>query len=174
MSPGRQSLIVLLCILLTAIAQSRGAHAISVRSAEPDFLLVVMACGAMLVGGNWGIILGFVTGYFTIALSSNPLLPFGTVLASRTIAGAFAAGLQRSVIRDSVWAPPIIVLLTTLVSDCIYAAMAPRTWLHHPREWFLAQGGQILFNTVLSYPLYLLLRRFGVGIHKEDPFGLVD
>jgi|GEM_PF-781113 len=174
MSSWRQSIIVLLFIIVAAIAQGRGAHAISVRLAEPDFLLVTLACGAMLIGGYWGIILGFVAGYLTIALSSDPFLPFGTVLASRTIAGAFASGLQRSVIRDSVWVPPLVVFLTTLVSDCVYAAMAPRTWLHHPHDWFAPQGGQIIFNTVLSYPLYLVLRRFGVGSHKEDPFGIVD
>ena len=172
MSPGRQSLIVLIFILAGAIVQSRGAHAIAVRYAQPDFLLIALACGAMLIGGYWGIILGFVAGYLTVALSSDPFLPFGTVLASRTIAGAFASGLQRSVIRDSVWVPPLVVFLTTIVCDGVYAAMAPHTWLHHPKEWLASQAGQILFNTVLSYPLYLVLRRLGVGLHREDPFGI--
>lgn len=174
MTPGRQSFIAICFLLLAAVCQGRLAHAVAYRSAEPDFLLVVLACASMLVGGYWGVGLGFLTGYLTAALYADPFVPFGTILASRTIAGAFAAGLQRSVIRDSLLVPPLVVAVTTFVCDCVFAAMDPHAWLHHTKQWFRLQVGQLLFNTVLSYPVYLILRKCGLGFRKEDPFGIAS
>lgn len=172
MSATRQTFIALCFLVVAAILQGRVAHAMSVNGAAPDFLLIVLGCSAMLIGGYWGVVLGFATGYLTAALSADPFIPFGTMLVSRTIAGAFAAGLQRSVIRDSVWVPALVVAATTAISDVIYAAMAPHSWLQNPRQWFRLQGGQMIINTLLSYPFYLLLRKLGLGIPKEDPFGI--
>ena len=171
MTPFAQSMIIAAMIAGAAILQGRVAFAISYRSAEPDFLVIVLACGAMLVGGNRGMVLGLLAGYLTASLAANPFTPFGTILASRTIAGSFAAGLQRRILRDSVWVPPLVVLSTTLVCDLVYAAMAPHAWLHNLRPWLRIEGGELVFNVVLSYPCYLILRRMGVGIPREDPFG---
>ena len=170
MTPARQSLIVAAFLLLASVFQGNLAHAIVIHRAEPDFPLIVLACGANLIGDNYAVGLALWTG-----LLNAVMLPqyMGSCLVSRTLAGAFAGGLKSSVIRDSVVVPPLIVFFTTLVAHLVYAAMNPHSWLHHASQWAHEVGGQLIYNTLLSYPVYYLLRRCNVGMPKDNPFGRV-
>ena len=166
MIPARQVALVAFFLLIAAVLQGRGAHAIALRGAEPDFILVALACGATLVGGPRGAGLGFWAGLLTAALVPGTS---GTFLVSRTLAGAFAGWLHGSVIRDSVVVPPLVGLSTTLVAELVYVLMAPT---HHLRAWAVARGGELLYNAVLALPLYFLMRRLHIGRQREDPFAL--
>lgn len=168
MTPGRQAFIVAIFLVLATVFQGIVAHAITIKGAEPDFTLIVMACGATLIGGNYALGLSLWAGLLEAAMLSQFV---GSYLASRTLAGAFAGGLKRSVIRDSLVVPPLIVFLTTAVANLIFAVMVPHSWLHHAHQWTRAVIGQLIYNTVLSYPVYFLLRRCRIGQPKENPFG---
>jgi rod shape-determining protein MreD len=167
MTPRRQALIVAVAMLIAAILQGRVAHAIAIRSAEPDFVLIVLACGAILNGTEQGAFLGFWGGVLTASLST---VNFGTYLASRTIAGALASSLQQLMIRDSVLVPPLIVLITTLVAQIVYSLMAPSMMVHHFKLWSHAIGGSALYNCLLAFPVYWFFRRLSAGYNKETPF----
>lgn len=169
MTSGRQTFIVALCILLAHVLQGRVSQAIAIRGAHPDFPLIVLACGATLLGGARGTMVGLWSGLLTGAVAS---VNYGSFLASRTLAGAFAGNLQRSMIRDSIVVPPLVVLSTTVVAEFIYAVMAPNAWLHHWRLWLRDTGGELVYNMVLSYPIYFLLRKMRIGHKVEDPFAL--
>lgn len=169
MTSGRQTVIVVFWILFAHVFQGRLSHAIGIRGAFPDFPLIVLACGATLLGGARGTAVGLWSGLLTGAMAS---VNYGSFLASRTIAGAFAGNLQRTMIRDSIVVPPLIVLATTIVAEFIYAVMAPNVWLHHWRLWLYDTGGEVLYNMVLSYPIYFLMRRMRIGHKHEDPFAL--
>jgi hypothetical protein len=140
----------------------------AIRSAQPDLPLIVLTCGATLVGGAYAPCLGLFAGYLCVALT--PTISFGSYLVSRTVAGAAAGGLTRSVIRDSVWTPPIVVTLGTAVAEIVFALMAPSAWLHHFRRYLMTAGGEVVYNAALSYPVYVLLRRLGIGFRPEDPY----
>jgi len=170
MTPARQSLIVAFFILVAAVLQGNLAHAIAIQRVEPDFPLIVLACGANLIGGNFAVGLALWTGLLEATMLPQYL---GSYLASRTLAGAFAGGLKSSVIRDSIVVPPLIVFFSTMVAQLIYAAINPHSWLHHAHQWVHSMVGQLIYNTVLSYPIYYLLRRCHVGLPKENPFGRV-
>jgi len=170
MTPARQSVIVAIFLVLATVFQGTAAHAIAIKHAEPDFPLIVLACGANLIGGNYAIGLAVWTGLLEASMVAQFV---GTYLASRTLAGAFAGSLKQSVIRDSVIVPPLIVFFTTLLAHLIYAAMNPHSWLGHTHTWVRIVGGQLLYNTALSYPVYYLLRRCNIGLPKDNPFGRV-
>ncbi|MCW3059930.1 MAG: hypothetical protein JWQ02_1751 [Capsulimonas sp.] len=169
MTPGIQTVVVVFCLLFAHVLQGRVAHAIEFRGAHPDLPLIVLACGATLLGGARGTAVGLWSGLLTASIAG---VNYGSLLASRTIAGAFAGNLQRSMLRDSIIVPPLIVFSTTVVAEFIYAVMAPNAWLHHWRLWMRQTGGEVAYNMVLSYPIYFLLRRIRIGHKVEDPFAL--
>jgi rod shape-determining protein MreD len=170
MTPGRQAFIVAIFLIFATVLQGIVAHAIMIKGAEPDFTLIVLACGATLIGGNYSVALAVWAGLLDASMLAQYI---GSYLASRTLAGAFAGGLKSSVIRDSLVVPPLIVFLTTAVAHLIFAAMVPHAWLHRAHQWSHEVLGQIIYNTILSYPVYFLLRRCHVGQPKENPFGRI-
>lgn len=164
MSGLRQGGVVAAALLVAAVSQGRLSHTLAWHGAQPDFVLTTLACGAILAGGARGAWLGFWAGLLTAALASQTP---GSFLVSRTLAGALAGWLQGSVIQRSPVVPPLAALATTLAAEAVYGLMAPP---HHLRAWAGAVGGETVYNTILAFPLYALLRRLGVGQAPDDPF----
>lgn len=156
-----------LVLLLAAALQGRLAHAIHVRWAQPDFVLVTLGCAATLLGGGRGTFLGLWAGLLTAALVPGT---FGTFLTSRTLAGALSGWLQRFLIRDSLLVPPLVVLAATLAAEAISVLMAPGV-ARHPRLWLFKVGGEAFYNMLFAFPVFWLLRRLGLGHVPDDPFG---
>lgn len=167
MIPARQVFLAAFFLWLAAVAQGRLAHALRIGSAQPDFVLILLGCGASLLGFQRGALLGFWAGLLTAV--SLPVT-FGTYLTSRLLAGAFAGTLQRSLTRDSPIVPPLVVLATTLLAELLYLLMAPAIVFPHLRRWAWIVGGETVYNTLLSFPLYFLLRLCGIGRLSADPF----
>ena len=158
----------MLALLLAAALQGRLAHALHVRWAQPDFILVTLGCAATLLGGGRATFLGLWAGLLTAALIPGT---FGTFLTSRTLAGALAGWVQRFLIRDSLLVPPLVVLAATLAAEAVYVLMAPGVARHPLRLWLLKVGGEALYNMLFAFPVFFLLRRLGLGHVPDDPFG---
>ncbi len=167
MVPTSRVFLAALVIWLAAVLQGRVAHAVSIHGAQPNLPLVALACSALLVGSTPGLLLGFWAGL--LAAVSFPLT-YGSLFVSRILAGAFAGGFGRSLIRDNLVVPPVMVFATTLLAELIYLLMAPGQPIHHLRRWAEQTGGELLYNTLLALPVYLLLRLLQVGRQQEDPF----
>ena len=167
MIPTRQMLLVAAVIWIAAILQGRVAHAVSIRGAQPDFPLVVLSGSAILVGSVRGSVLGFWTGL--LAAVASPAA-YGSLFASRIVAGAFAGNLGSSLVRANLLVPPLVTLAANLLAEAVCTLIAPSLALHHPRLWLRETGSGILYNTVLALPVYLLLRFCRVGQLREDPF----
>ncbi len=165
MSALRQNTLVAILLLLAGIAQGRFAHSLAVHGAQPDFVLVTLACGATLIGGTGGVGLGLWAGLLSAALVPQTL---GTFLASRMAGGAFAGWLAGLVIPRSLVVPPLAALATTAVTELVYVLMAPT---HHLRAWAIAVSGEAVCNMLWAIPIFLLLRRLGIGRKPDDPFG---
>ena len=158
----------ILALLLAAALQGRLAHALHVRWAQPDFILVTLGCAATLLGGGRATFLGLWAGLLTAALVPGT---FGTFLTSRTLAGALAGWVQRFLIRDSLLVPPLVVLAATLTAEMVYVLMAPGVARHPLRLWLFKVGGEALYNMLFAFPVFWLLRRLGLGHVPDDPFG---
>ncbi len=168
MIPARHVVLVAVLIWLAAILQGRAAHALSIHGAQPDLPLIVLACGALLLGSARGTLLGFWAGL--LAAASLPMT-YGSLFASRIAAGAFAGSFGRSLIRDNLIVPPLVVLAATLLAETISVLMAPGPAVHHVRRWLWLLAGEVLYNTLLALPVSLLLRLCRVGRVTADPFG---
>ncbi len=168
MIPARQVLLAVVLVWVAAVLQGRVAHGIAIRGAQPDLPLVVLSSGAILVGSLRGSLLGFWAGL--LAAVSGPAA-YGSVFASRIIAGAFAGSLGSSLIRTNLLVPPLVTLASSLLAAGVATLIAPSFALHHPRLWLRETGGEIAYNTLLALPVYGLLRLCRIGHLRDDPFG---
>ncbi len=168
MIPTRQMVLAACLLWLAAVFQGRVAHAIAFRGAQPDLPLVFLSVAALLVGSLRGSILGFWTGL--LAASSFPAA-FGSVFASRIVAGAFSGSFGSALIRSNLLVPPLVTLAASLLAESIAALIAPSFARHHLRRWLIGTGGEVLYNTLLALPVYLLLRLCRIGQIRDDPFG---
>ena len=168
MIPTRHVVLAALIVWLAAILQGRVSHALSIHGAQPDLPLIALSCGALLVGSARGAVLGFWTGL--LAASAFPQT-YGSLFVSRILAGAFAGGFGRNLIRDNLVVPPLVVLATSILAELLYVLMAPGLAVHHVRHWAEQTGGEVLYNTLLALPVYLFLRLLQIGRQREDPFG---
>ena len=168
MIPARQVVLAAFLIWAAAVLQGRVAHAVSIRGAEPDLPLVVLSGSAVLVGSLRGSLLGFWTGLLTAVL-----LPaaYGSVFAGRIVAGAFAGSFGSSLIRTNLLVPPLVTLAASVLAEIVSALVAPGQALHHSHRWLVQTGGEILYNTALALPVFLLLRVCRIGHLRDDPFG---
>jgi len=164
--PKRQIVLLAALLALAAALQGTSAHALQVFGAQPNLTLIVLACGASLVGGVYGIGLGLWAGLLTAAQVPGG---YGSLLTSFTLAGAFAGGLRRNLTAGNPLVPFLVVLPTTLVAQGVYLLMNP----HGVHRWLFAALGELVYNLVLAIPLYWLLRKLGVGRLRDDPFGNV-
>jgi rod shape-determining protein MreD len=156
-------------VLVSAVLQGRVSHAIHIRWAQPDFVLLTLACAGVLIGGGRAALLGLWAGLLTASLVPAT---FGTLLTSRILAGAMAGYLHRFMMRDSLFVPPLVVFTVTLTASVVHVLMAPNIALNSLHLWLYQTGGEVLYNTVLALPVYFLLRRLGLGKPPEDPFGV--
>ncbi len=168
MIPARQVALAAFFLWLAAILQGRVAHEVSIRGAQPDLPLVVLSGSAILVGSMRGSLLGFWAGL--LAAVSLPAA-YGSVFAGRIVAGALAGSLGSSLIRSNLLVPPLVTLAANLLAEIVSALIAPGPALHHSRRWLVQTGGEVLYNTVLALPVYLLLRLCRIGQLRDDPFG---
>ena len=168
MTSLRHFLVIALLIWLAAVGQGRLAHAMIIGGAQPDLPLVVLTCGAVLIGRIGGIWLGFWAGLFT-AISFPPA--YGSLFFSRIAAGAFSGFIGRSLTRDNLLVPLLVTFASTLLAELLTALLAPGYAVHHLRHWGLLLGGKLIYNSLLALPTSLLLRWLRVGVIAESPFG---
>lgn len=169
MTGARPLVLAVLALLLAAVAQGRLSHAVQFHWAQPDFILLTLACTGVLLGGNRAILLGLWAGLLTSALIPGI---YGTLLTSRVLAGGLAGYAARFVIRDSLIVPPLVTLLVTGIAEVVRVLMAPGPSWHPIHLWLEKVGGEMLYNALLALPVYVLLRRLGLGAVREDPFGV--
>lgn len=160
----RRFIVLLFLVLVAAIVQAGFSEDITIGRAHPDFILVFALCGGVLTGPVRATFAGLWAGLLTAILCD---VNFGSLLASRTLAGILAGWLHHHVIRNSVVVPPLVALAGTLAAECIYYLMAPS---HDLRIWLRSVGGEALYNMALSFPIYFGLRAIGMGPEPVSPF----
>lgn len=168
MISARHVLLVAALIWVAAVSQGRAAHALSLFGAQPDLPLIALACGSLSLGSARGALLGFWAGL--LAAAALPMT-YGSVFLSRIAAGAFAGGVGRSLIRDNLVVPPLVVLAATLMAEGLGVLIAPGAAVHDVRHWLRLLGGEMVYNALLALPVSLLLRLLRIGQVAADPFG---
>jgi rod shape-determining protein MreD len=140
-------------------AQSTFAYPIgSLLGAQPDFLLTVLLCAALLSDAATGCILGFMGGLLSAALIGQTV---GTLLVSRTAAGFLAGRLTARVFEANTAVVMLGVLVSSLTASLLQTLAAPQRI--GVIVWLQATLGGAIWNALLSAPIAGLLRRSGWG-----------
>lgn len=166
MTPAtRRAAALTLAVFLAAIVQATYADAVHIRGARPDVLTATALICALFCDANGGAGVGFVAGVLYASLSGPPRGGFGSIIVSRTLVGFAVGWLEERIERDNPFLAVALVTAGTLLADCLFFLFAPqRGQIAH---WARGMMLTTLYNAVLAYPLYLLIRRMVGGRQRE-------
>ena len=167
MTPAtRRAAALYLAVFLAAILQTVYADAIHIRGARPDLLTATALICALFCDANGGAGVGFMAGLLFASLSGPPGRGYGSIIVSRTLVGFGVGWLEERIERDNPFLAVALVTVGTLLADCLFFLFAPQRgqMAHWARGMLLTT----LYNAVLAYPLYLVVRRMVGERHKED------
>jgi rod shape-determining protein MreD len=163
---ARLSLGLALALFLAAVAQATFANALTIRGAQPDFLLAVALLGALFCSGGGGASTGFFAGLLHASLASPPAAGFGSLIVSRTLVCFLVGWLEERIFRDSPLLAVAVVPAGTILAELLFFLFSPQPHVGH---WVRVLWQTALYNTVLTLPLYYLVRFF-VGPREEGLF----
>lgn len=129
------------------------APRIAVFGASPDFLLVLLAGGSLLLNRAQGSWLGFGCGLIHGALAGANLTHY---VISRTMGGFLAGWSRTTTLEPNIGLAAGTAFFLTLFSQVLFMFLAP------PREIGPYLGATMIaavYNGVLVLPVYLLLKR---------------
>ena len=168
MSPSARRVAGLsLAIFLAALAQSVWADAMQIRGARPDFLTAAAILGALSCDANGGAALGFAAGLIHASLAAPPNGGFGGLIVSRTLIAAAVGWLDERVFRDNALIAVALVAVGTALAEALFFIFAPQP---HVLHWARAALSTTIYNTVLAFPLYLLIRWLAGDAQKAVDF----
>src|SRR5213596_1499794 len=127
----------------------------SFRSAS--VILVALLSIALLRGSIFGAVAGFLTG---LLLDTATLGTMGVTSLLLTVAGFWIGRYGETTARDRFHAPYLSVLVVTVLFA--FGALALRFFLGDPapaHEVLAALPAGVLWNLLLTWPLYALVRR---------------
>jgi len=148
-------------LLLLAAAGQQGLIAGTIYGwcgAQPDLLLTVTLCIALLSDPQIGAFLGFASGLLTASLVGQTV---GTYLMSYTLAGYLAGRFTARLFQANAFVVVLGVLAASAAAHVLHGLAAPS---HLSLAfWVRTTLGGALWNAVLSLPISAILRRSGWG-----------
>ena len=155
----------LLCaaVFVAAILQAVFADAAHLRGARPDLLTATAIVCALFCDANEGAGLGFMAGLLLASLTGPPRGGYGSLIVSRTLVGLAVGWLEERIERDNPLLAVALVTAGTLLANGLFFLFAPQHAISH---WARGMALTTLYNAVLAYPLYFLIRRL-VGERKR-------
>jgi hypothetical protein len=159
---GVQYGIVCSCLLIAVVTQARWGHRFAVRDIAPDLVQVVLGASIGLIGGmRRGLGFGLLAGVFSAALFP---LNAGTRIVSCALGGIAAASLRKVLSSGSPLMAPACGLVCSGAIEISALLMAPT---HHLHAWLEHSAGDVVYNTLLTIPVYYLLRCLHIGRTRE-------
>jgi len=139
--------------LLAAAALERAwPQPLRFGDAAPNLVLVLVACAGITHGRVTGYATGLVGGLFVGAAGDRS---FAGALISLMAVGLLAGHIRGRVFADHVMAAPVLAVLATVVSSLLYFVISPPPSFI---PWVKEVGRLMLYNAVVSPPLYLYAR----------------
>ena len=152
-----------------ALLQTSFLPGLRLGDVTPDLVLLVVVSWSLLRSSSQGLPLAVVGGMVLDLLSGGP---FGAVTLSLVPASALTSLVQQRIARDSPWLPLAAGSLAGLLYNGFHALILrisgrPLRLGLGLAEWFLPS---ILWNALLMYPVYALMRR----LHLRTAFGQAE
>jgi cell shape-determining protein MreD len=153
MNFGRVLFISILLVWIAGGCQQVVAPALSIGTAQPDFLFVVLCGLAPLTSRRVGTVLGFATGVVQGALVGANFVGYAV---SRTLSGFLLGWASDIDIEYNVVATAFTCLVGTILVRLVFMFVAPPTAI---APFLLATIGTAVYNGVLAIPLHFVVVR---------------
>lgn len=162
----RRWLILTGALLLSICLQSTFFARFNLFGVAPDLVLVIVVSHALLYGPISGSLWGLVGGLF-LDLASGGILGINILL--KTALG-FGIGLfERTVFKDNLLVPTILVVFATLANETIsYLILTALGWRGQLGSYFIFTVIPLLLqHMILTFPVYYLLLK-GLRLREES------
>jgi rod shape-determining protein MreD len=127
--------------------------AMEFHGARPNLAVTTLLLCCLYADANLGAQLGFFLGLLEASFAARYV---GSFIVTRSLAGFFVGILEERIFRDS----PIVALLVvpagTLFTEGCFFLFAPQP---HVLRWLTRTLLQVLYNTALAIPIYLIIRK---------------
>jgi cell shape-determining protein MreD len=153
MSAARAILVVVLCLWVAGGCQQALASLMSIGTAQPDFLLVILCVLAPLTGRRAGTVMGFATGVIHGAIAGAN---FTAYAITRTIGGFFLGWAASADVEVNFVVAGILCALTTVGIQLLFLFIAPPTDIV---PFLLTTLGTATYNGLLAMPIHFALAR---------------
>lgn len=161
---SRRMVVLCAAVFIAAIAQAAFANAVHIRGAQPDLLTATAIVCALFCDANEGAGVGFMAGLLLASLTGPPRGGYGSLIVSRTLVGLAVGWLEERIERDNPLLAVALVTGGTLLAGGLFFLFAPQHGIAH---WARGMALTTLYNAVLAYPLYYVIRRL-VGERKRE------
>ena len=155
-----------LLVFVVAIMQVSAFSSISIAGAGPDLLLVTVVAVALLRGAVTGAVAGFAAG---LIVDVTTLGTLGATSLLLTLAGFWAGRYGETTGRNRAHAPLVATLAATVFVEI--GGYTLDALLGSPvaaRSVMLALPSAIVWNALLAYPVFALVRRVGGTTERSD------
>jgi rod shape-determining protein MreD len=157
---------IALVVFVVAILQVSAFSSISLGGAPPDVLVVTLVAIALLRGAVAGAVTGFVAG---LIVDVTTLGTLGATSLLLTLAGFWVGRYGETTGRDRVHAPLVATVAATVFVEI--GGYALDSLLGGPvsmRTALLVLPAAVIWNALLSYPIFALVRRLVGTTQRVD------
>ncbi|WP_394796156.1 hypothetical protein [Armatimonas sp.] len=151
--PSWQAVVLYFVLLMAGVGlQATVSSHLGFLGAQPDFLLALALCVALLTDAPLGASAGFLSGLMMAAISGQTM---GTYLVTRTVAAWLVGGLRKRFVRAGVLVTLLGVGVGSLIAGLLYGLSVPRIGLYHWLSLTFVGAG---LNMFVALPVAVLLR----------------
>ena len=142
-------------LFLAAVLQAVYADALRIQAARPDFLTAAAVLCSLFCDANGGAAVGFFAGLLTAVLAAPPHAGYGSLIVSRAATCSVVGWLDDRMFRDSYLIAVLMVAVGTAASGALFFIFDPEI---HFSYWAKSLAGTILYNAIISIPIYAFIR----------------
>ncbi len=163
----RRIVLLALALLVAAVLQSSLGSRITIFTARPDLVLLLVVTYSVSQGGEEGLIGGLIGGLLVDLLSA---IPFGTATISMGLIG-LASGLgEANIYRANLFIPLVAVFVATVVyHSVLMLTLQAAGW---NVEWIGTLALQTvpgaLFNAILAPLAFVLVKKIAPPTEGEE------
>lgn len=150
----------ILLLLFAGIQSNFSGMVAGYTGGQPDFVLVLLLCAALLSDAGSGCLIGLCGGLVTASIVGETV---GSLLVSRIVAGFVAGQFANKFFRTNALVILLVVTVGSVVAEFVYGLCAPPLRGVSLTRYLHTVGVTVLWNATLALPIAFLLRKAGWG-----------
>jgi hypothetical protein len=153
-------------LFVAGVLQAAFADLLTLWGGRPDLLLATALVASMFCGEGVSALLGFSAALIHASIAAPPHAGVGSILVSRTLVCFGVGWMEDRMYRDSVFVAICVVVVGTLVAECLFFIFYPQ---HNVLRWARILLITLLWNGLLAAPCYYGIRMLLGSRRASEP-----